>query len=631
MDPPEHQGEHLVEHLAEQLAVPLPEVDPTKIQRRLDYIDVLRAVAVLAVFGVHIWGYWLHSPLKAAHSFSPDGLVLRFISLGAFGVDLFIVISGFCLAYPLLKGTDRSSPPRGLKTGAFYKRRAFRILPAYYAALLVIFLVELIPAAQRDLVAHPVTLWDLASHALLIQTWFPSTIGAINGPFWSIALEVQLYLVFPLLLFSVRRFGFLRTLFGTMVLSLIWFGLTALWVHHGLQNTFGPDLSKELPARWFEFMFGVGAARLVTAPRDHDLRIGIAATLVGVPLALGSESLNSNLGRAFGWGLLAVGMVLLGSFVPHRFILGNPLGKESPEAGGDLVQLLSHPPTGPPAPLAGGPQASPRPDGGRAPRIHRGRRNHCGSSQGLLHPGRKAVSRSWRNASGDRLHKGLTARSDQESIVAVDTKVLRCSGVPIEVGGPLRTAASQIGGEFAIVEHPSETGGQRLTVGFDEQRRIGTHFGERTTTGGDDRHATCHTLEGGQPEPLVDRRHHHRRGPAHHRGNHRRLKPPRKHHVLEPVEEGISTRIGWAADRELNSWMSGCHTSPGISQSQEVLPIAGPGGVEHERGGNPAMPVRGQSRPCSPCSPHSLRRESSRRHFDRWRRQSPPLQTSSGR
>lgn len=325
--PSGHQGEHLVEHLAEQLVAPLPEVDPTKIQRRLDYIDVLRAVAVLAVFGVHIWGYWLDSPLKAAHAFTPEGLVLRLISLGAFGVDLFIVISGFCLAYPLLKGTDRTSPPRRLKTGAFYKRRAFRILPAYYAALLVIFLVELIPAAQHDLVASPVTLWDLVTHALLIQTWFPSTIGAINGPFWSIALEVQLYLVFPLLLVGVRKFGFVRTLLGTMVLSLIWFGLTALWVHHGLQHTFGPDLSKELPARWFEFMFGVGAARLVTAPRKHDLRIGIAAVVVGVPLALGAESLNSNLGRAFGWGLLAVGMVLLGSFVPHRFILGNPIGR----------------------------------------------------------------------------------------------------------------------------------------------------------------------------------------------------------------------------------------------------------------------------------------------------------------
>ena len=308
-------------------------VEPDKIQRRLDYIDVLRAVAVLLVFLVHIWGYWLDSPLTAAHAFTLKGLVLRFISLGAFGVDLFIVISGFCLAYPLFKNTTRQSPPRGLKTVAFYRRRAFRILPAYYAAMLVIFAVELIPVVRPYLVAHPVNLWDLVTHLFLVQTWFPSTIGAINGPFWSIALEVQLYLVFPILLVWITKFGLNRTIVLTMAISLAWFALTAVWNAHGLNHTFGPDLSKELPARWFEFAFGVGAARLVTAPRRSDLRIGIAAFVVGVPLALASESLNTNLGRAFGWGLVAVGLVLLGSFVPHRFIVGHFVGRTFQKLG----------------------------------------------------------------------------------------------------------------------------------------------------------------------------------------------------------------------------------------------------------------------------------------------------------
>jgi peptidoglycan/LPS O-acetylase OafA/YrhL len=302
-------------------------VVPEKIKRRLDYIDVLRAVAALSVFVVHIYSYWLGSPLKDARGLTPRALIIRTISLGSWGVDLFIVISGFCLAYPLFKDTSREMAPRRLKTGAFYKRRAWRILPAYYAALLLFFGLELIPVLQRRLVGAPVNAWDLVAHVFLIQTWFASTIGAINGPFWSIALEVQLYLAFPLLLILIKKWGLIRSIGITMLVSLVWFAMAHFWGEVSLSHTIGPDLSKELPARWLEFALGVGAARLVTAPRRSDLSLGIGALVIGVPLALASESLNSNLGRAFGYGLLSFGLVLICSFLPHHVIVGNIVGK----------------------------------------------------------------------------------------------------------------------------------------------------------------------------------------------------------------------------------------------------------------------------------------------------------------
>ena len=309
------------------------DVGSVKLKGRLDYIDILRAFAVLSVVSVHVWAYWLNSPIQSAHGASPRALLFRVASLGSWGVDLFIVISGFCLAHPLFKSTDRSVGPRDLRTGKFYTRRAWRILPAYYVAVLLFFFIELFPKVQPYLVARPVNAWDLTTHLLLIQTWFASTIGAINGPFWSIALEAQLYLAFPLLLLFIRKWGFSRAIGITVAIALAWFALTAGWDHTSMSHTFGADLPKELPARWFEFAFGVGAARLVTAPRRTDLRLGLVSMVAGLPVALVGESLNSDLLRSFGYGALAFGLVVTCAFLPHRVISGNAAGRTVQKLG----------------------------------------------------------------------------------------------------------------------------------------------------------------------------------------------------------------------------------------------------------------------------------------------------------
>src|SRR5690349_16436976 len=69
-------------------------------KRRLDFIDVLRAVAVFAVFSLHIRGYWVDpgtDPTGVAFVFD------RIAAQGAAGVDLFVVLSGFCMMYPLIR------------------------------------------------------------------------------------------------------------------------------------------------------------------------------------------------------------------------------------------------------------------------------------------------------------------------------------------------------------------------------------------------------------------------------------------------------------------------------------------------------------------------------------------------
>ena len=84
---------------------------------------VLRGFAALAVFVCHIGGYWTFLKLPSK--------LPEILTWGTHGVDLFIVISGFCLMIPVLRSEGR------LNVGQFYGRRATRILPAYYVALAI--------------------------------------------------------------------------------------------------------------------------------------------------------------------------------------------------------------------------------------------------------------------------------------------------------------------------------------------------------------------------------------------------------------------------------------------------------------------------------------------------------------
>jgi peptidoglycan/LPS O-acetylase OafA/YrhL len=117
---------------------------------------------------------------------------------GRFAVVVFIVLSGFSLAL---------SPIRhGWRLGGisqFARRRARRILPAYWAALVFSLAVAWLvvpPPGQATPAARSVVV-----NGLLVQ----NLVGAPspNRSFWSIAVEAQLYVLFPLLLLTVRRWG----------------------------------------------------------------------------------------------------------------------------------------------------------------------------------------------------------------------------------------------------------------------------------------------------------------------------------------------------------------------------------------------------------------------------------------
>ena len=92
------------------------------------YIDGLRALAVLSVVAFHAahWDPNLH-----------QGLVQYVFSEGSHGVDLFFVLSGFCLSYPVLRALHRSGTSV-FDIAGYLARRTVRIVPPYYLAIGVV-------------------------------------------------------------------------------------------------------------------------------------------------------------------------------------------------------------------------------------------------------------------------------------------------------------------------------------------------------------------------------------------------------------------------------------------------------------------------------------------------------------
>ena len=121
---------------------------------------------------------------------------------GWVGVQLFFVLSGFLITGILLDTRDSPAYYR-----SFYARRALRIFPLYYVAL-VFGLLVLPRLLGRPLQGHEHQLWLWLYLSNWASAWGASVAGF--APFWSLAVEEQFYLVWPLVVRHVSRLGLLR-------------------------------------------------------------------------------------------------------------------------------------------------------------------------------------------------------------------------------------------------------------------------------------------------------------------------------------------------------------------------------------------------------------------------------------
>lgn len=242
----------------------------------LPFLDGLRGAAALFVVLHHAY---CHVP---SFQHTPLGRSLAVLNAGHFAVDVFIVLSGFCLAIPVARNAGRLRA----SVRHFLLRRAWRILPPYYAALLLsLLLVALTPLGQLTGThwdnAVPVVRRDVLLHAALLQDF--QRPYRINHVFWSVAVETHIYLLFPLLLVLVRSVG-VRTATLTVCLSTL---VLSFWVPPELDRT----RLLPLPLCWHFvalFTMGVAAAWLLfsaTAARARPRPRACAALALLLSLA----------------------------------------------------------------------------------------------------------------------------------------------------------------------------------------------------------------------------------------------------------------------------------------------------------------------------------------------------------
>jgi len=183
---------------------------------RLSSVDALRGAAALGVVLYHAVGpnaqfgprvlRWLAVPILPA------------IRFGYVGVFLFFVISGFCIHLSRAKAQAENNPP--VSFTSFWKRRFRRLYPPYLIAL-VLYLG--IAGFTTKFELTPFYIWDVISHVFMIHNLDSRTVYSINGVFWTLAIEEQLYLAYFLLLFLRKRWGWQRTLAVCLLVRVFWF------------------------------------------------------------------------------------------------------------------------------------------------------------------------------------------------------------------------------------------------------------------------------------------------------------------------------------------------------------------------------------------------------------------------
>lgn len=169
-------------------------------------LDGVRGIAIVMVLAIHL------ELFRAVPGSSSLMLHIRDLFwAGWSGVDLFFVLSGFLITGILL---DAIGGKRYFQT--FYMRRVLRIFPLYYFAVTAALLARLVILPRLHISVEPKmlpTTLGWFSYLFYFQNWrLPD---ALLGHFWSLGVEEQFYLIWPLCVFSLSRAALLRVCIGT--------------------------------------------------------------------------------------------------------------------------------------------------------------------------------------------------------------------------------------------------------------------------------------------------------------------------------------------------------------------------------------------------------------------------------
>lgn len=244
---------------------------------RLQSIDALRGIAAL---GVVLYHAVLQTSNAVPHNlFRWPVKLLQFVSsFGYVGVFLFFVISGFCIHLQWAK-SRANQQPQSIQFGSFWRRRIRRLYPPYLIAFALFMLVA---ALTTGIKVTPFFVYDVVMHLLMLHNLDPNTCYSINGVFWTLAIEEQLYLAYFLLLFLRTRWGWGPTLLICALARVGWFLFShAAWVTVGA----GIPVPEGAASHWFTWALGAIAVEaafgLIKLPKwCRNLWIGGAAIVL---------------------------------------------------------------------------------------------------------------------------------------------------------------------------------------------------------------------------------------------------------------------------------------------------------------------------------------------------------------
>lgn len=277
---------------------------------RIYSIQALRAVAAILVVIFHgrNWAYTYQAPTGLAPTVLFDFAFLR--DLGAIGVDIFFIISGFVMTY-----ITWHEPRVAGSILPFLQRRLVRIVPTYWLYTLVMAVIMLVMAGHiAQSVDLRAVLWSLS---FIPYTPATGNLAPVLAVGWTLSYEVYFYVLIALGLLLPLRFF----LIGSGIFFASCVGMGALF------PPASPVLALVTSSLILEFYFGMLICAAFLKWGGINKWLGWAALVAGLAALFILDQPNPPFSiRGFVWGIPAVGMVLW--FLAHessRNILAHPV------------------------------------------------------------------------------------------------------------------------------------------------------------------------------------------------------------------------------------------------------------------------------------------------------------------
>ncbi|PYY35803.1 acyltransferase [Curtobacterium sp. MCBD17_030] len=269
---------------------------------RFSLLDGLRFAAALAVVAYHYLAFpepGLGAPVS---SVGPE--VFRFAKYGAFGVDLFFVISGFVI---LMSGLGRSA-------GAFVASRISRLYPAYWLGVLSTAVVVAVAAP-----GHPVDLRQVLVNLTMLHPAFG--VGDVDPVYWTLWIELHFYVIVGVLLLFKPAPSVL------LAFALAWPVVAALAQLTGSDLLATTLIAPHAPlfaagmAVFCIYRYGSNSIAWLVLAFDTAFAVAVSTPNIGASIARNTDSSMSSTAETV-MGLACVGVVVLVTLTPLSRVSG---------------------------------------------------------------------------------------------------------------------------------------------------------------------------------------------------------------------------------------------------------------------------------------------------------------------